>query len=199
MGSRQYQRWTRGILRVILNIAIAAIIAFAIHTLLLRATTKSHVGDDLGLQIPSHGTVEPLSDTQNSDGNATLWEVMLQDPSLQRFVNFNMPFLPAIKGRLDNLDQTWTVYAPINSAFEGPQRHPVDAPIFYYIFTSMNHIGSSNVSYEELKASTTVENLMSHDMYFRNMQRISTKSRNGEMVLNHVANYVGRPLVRNKV
>ena len=199
--SRQFRTWARGILRLILNIAIAAAIAFALHTV-LRGRSKSRTGDDIDIQLPSQGIVHPLSaievtESQEYFENATLWQVMLQDPTLQSFVHLNMPFLD-MKRRLDDPSETYTIYAPINSAFEGPQRHPVDAPFFYYLFTSMNHIGAKNVSYEELKASTTVENLISHDMWYRNMQRISTKSRSGEMVLNHVAKYVGRPIVSNK-
>jgi len=201
--SRQAQRWARGILRVTLNVLLAASIAFTLH-ILLRGKSKSWNGHDTGLQLPPHDTVEPLStievaeSQQHPDENATLWQVMLQDPTLQGYVNLNMPF-GDIKGHLDNASEIYTVYAPINSAFEGPLRHPVDAPEFYYKFISLNHMGPNNVSFEEMKASTTVENFINHDIFFKNLQRISTKSKNGGMVLNHVANYVGRPLVRNEI
>ena len=201
--SRQFQRRARAILRVTLNIVLAASIAFALHATLRRGTSKSWNGDGIGLQFPPHDTVEPLStidvaeSQQHPDKNATLWQVMLQDSTLQGYVDFIVPFSD-IKNHLENASEIYTIYAPINSAFEGPLRHPVDAPQFYYKFLSLNHMGPNNVSYEELKASTTVENFMNHDIFFKNLQRISTKSKNGGMVLNHVANYVGRPLVSHE-
>ena len=201
--SRQTRNWVRGILRLTLNAALAACIAFALHAL-LRGKSNNWKEDDLALELPPHDSVEPLSTVevaesqQHSNENATLWQVMLQDPTLQGYVNFNMPFLD-IKGHLDNASEIYTIYAPINSAFEGPQRHPVDAPDFYWKFLSLNHMGPKNISYEDLKASTTVENFLNHDIYFKNLQRISTKGKNGEMLFNHVANYVGQPLVRNDV
>ena len=202
--SRQFQRRARAILRVTLNAVLAASIAFALHATLRRGKSKSWDGNDIGLQLPPHDTVEPLSTVevaksqQDPDKNATLWQVMLQDPTLQGFVNLIMPFSD-IKGHLEDASKIYTIYAPINSAFEGPLRHPVDAVQFYYKFVSLNHMGPNKVSYEELKASTTVENLMNHDIFFKNLQRISTKSKSGGMVLNHVANYVGRPLVSHEV
>ena len=201
--SRQFRKCARGIPRLILNTAIAATIAYALHTV-FRGKLKSQEGNDPDLELPPQGAIQPLSAIEvtepqkYADENATLWQVMLQDPTLQRFLKLNMPFAD-LKRRLNDPSDVYTVYAPVNSAFEGPQRHPVDAPFFYYLFTSMNHIGAQNVSYEELKASTTVENLISHDMWYRNMQRISTKSKTGELVLNHVAKYVGQPIVRNKM
>ena len=201
--SRQVQKWVRGILRVALNVVIAASIAFALNTL-LRGKSRRPNGDATSLHLPTHDTVEPWSTVeavesqQHPNENATLWQVMLQDPTLQGYVNLNMPFAD-IKGHLDNASEIYTVYAPINSAFEAPQRHPVDAIEFYYKFISLNHMGPDNVSYEDIKASTTVENFINHDAYFKNLQRISTKSKDGKLVLNHVANYVGRPLVRNEL
>ena len=212
--SRQFDRWARSILRVALNVVIAACVALALHTL-LRDKPKSEIGDDIGLRLPPEDTAEPLgakevadslpqstvedaSLQERPDGNATLWQVMLQDPTLQGYVNLNMPFSD-IKGHLDNASEIYTIYAPINSAWEGPLRHPVDAPDFYWKFLSLNHMGPKNVSYEELKASMTVENFLNHDIFFKNLQRISTKSRSGDMVLNHVAKYVGQPLVRNEI
>ncbi|MCJ1264301.1 hypothetical protein MMC22_004172 [Lobaria immixta] len=196
--SRQFQRWARGILRVTLNAALAVSIAFALHTL-MRGKSKSWNGDGTGLKLPAHDSVEPLRPIEVAESqqhpveNATLWQVMLQDPTLQSFVSLNMPFSD-IKDRLDNASEIFTIYAPINSAFEGPLRNPVDAPGFYYKFLSLNHMGPKNISYEELKASTTVENFINHDIFFKNLQRISTQGKNGEMTLNHVANYVGQPL-----
>ena len=201
--SRQTRNWARGILRIALNTALAGCIAFALH-ILLRGKSKNWKGDNIALKLPPHDSVEPLStievaeSQQHSNENATLWQVMLQDPTLQSYVDFNKPFLDII-GHLDNASEIHTIYAPINSAFEGPQRHPVDAPVFYWKFLSLNHMGPKSVSYEELKASTTVENFLNHDIFFKNLQRISTKSKNGEMVFNHIANYVGQPLVRNDV
>lgn len=200
--SRQFRQWSLSILRLTLNAALAASIAFILHTL-LRGRWRSENGIDIDFQLQPHVTLEPLRTIEVEDSaphlneNATLWQVMLEDPSLQRYIDLNMPFSD-IKGRLDNASEICTVYAPIDSAFEGPLRHPVDPPVFYHKFIRLNHIGPNNVSYEDLKASTTVENFMNHDVYFKNLQRISTKSKNGSMVMNHVANYVGRPLVRSQ-
>ena len=194
--SRQFHRWARVILRVAINIGIAACIAFALHAL-LRNKSKSSTGDDQSsLQDP----IEPLDTGRianpqaHTDEHATLWQMMLQDPSLEGYVNLNTPFSD-IKDHLDNASEIYTIYAPINSAFEGPLRHPVDPPVFYHKFFSLNHMGPGNVSYEELQASTTVQNFLNHDIFFKNLQRISTKGKDGKTVLNHVASYVGRPLV----
>ena len=182
-----------------MNVVLATSIALVLHTL-FRSRPKSENEIDGDFQLGLHGTVGRPSTIEvedlppQSDENATLWQVMLQDPSLQGYVNLNMPFSD-IQGHLDNASEIYTVYAPINSAFEGSLRHPVDPPDFYYKFISLNHMGPNNVSYDDLKASTTIGNFINHDIYFKNLQRISTKSKNGSVVMNHVANYVGRPLV----
>ena len=199
--SRQFRRWSRGVLRVALrvtfNAVLASVVAFILHDLLRGRSSKI-------FQLPFHDTIETSHTNQveeallRQDENATIWQVMLQDPSLQRFVDLNMPFSD-IKGHLDNASEIYTVYAPIDSAFEGPLRHPVDPPNFYAKFFSLNHMGPGKVSHEDLQASTTVANSLNHDVYFKNLQRISTKSKQGSMVVNHVANYVGRPLVSSRI
>ena len=200
--SRQIQRWRRGVLRVSINITLAAFVAFVVHTL-TQGKSKSWSGGSIENQLLPHGTaeiqstIEVVKPQQDLLENATLWKMMLGDPTLQEFVNLNMPFQD-IQANLDDANQIYTIYAPIDSAFQAPLRNPVDAPDFYYKFLSLNHMGPNNVSYEELAASTTVENFLNHDMFFKNLQRISTKSKNGEMKFNHVANYVGHPLVRNR-
>ena len=206
--SRQFHRWVRDVLRIILNAALAVSIAFALHSL-LQGKSKSWNGDDTGLQLPPHNTVAPPSTTevvelqQDFNENVTTWQAILQDPSLRNFVDLVGRCMPManIARNLDNPNKTYTIYAPINSAFEGPLRHPVDVESvpFYYLYFTLNHMGPGSVSYEDLKASSTVENSINHDAYFKNLQRISTKGKDGGLLFNHIANYVGRPLVRNEV
>lgn len=197
--SHRFRRWSHNVLRVALNVILATFIALVLHTL-FRGRPKGEKDIDGDFQLKLHDTIGRPSTIEvdnlspQSNENATLWQVMLQDSSLQGYVTLNMPFSD-IQGHLDNASEIYTVYAPINSAFEGSLQHPVDPPDFYYKFMSLNHMGPGNVSYEDLKASTTIENFINHDIYFKNLQRISTKNQNGSMVMNHVANYVGRPLV----
>ena len=151
--------------------------------------------------VKSHNSIQlndPIEDGQDivheSDENATIWRLMVQDPTISRYMKLNEQF-EDIRGHLDNASEIYTLYVPIDSAFEN-QTYPVDAPDFYWKFLSLNHMGPGAVSREDLIASSTVKNFINHDIYFKYLQRLSVKDKDGDLIFNHVGKYVGKEIVK---
>lgn len=169
---------------------LVATIAFALQSY-LRGKQDPFESEELGTGHQDHHVESQHDHLPNP--SATLWELMVNDHTISEYVKLNKPF-DDITGHLGNASEMYTIYAPIDSAFEN-QTYPVDAPGFYWKFLSLNHMGADAVSYEDLVSSTTVSNFINHDIYFKYLQRISTKDKKGNLVFNHVGEYVGKEVV----
>ena len=181
----------RTLARIFRIALIGVVLAYALQEYLYRRQyyVKSHNSIQLN---------DPPKDAQDivheSDENATIWRLMVEDPTISQYVKLNEQFKD-IRGRLDNANEMYTLYVPIDSAFEN-QTYPVDAPDFYWKFLSLNHMGPGAVSHEVLIASSTVKNFINHDIYFKYLQRLSVKDKDGDLIFNHVGKYVGKEIVK---
>ncbi|ORY10496.1 fasciclin domain family protein [Clohesyomyces aquaticus] len=172
---------------------VGVVLAIALQTYLRQRQEYFYSGNDIVKHIPTENRHETFQEPEENS-NATLWQLMLQDPTITEFVKLNTPF-GDINGPLDDPSQIWTLYVPIDSAYKDAL-HPTDAPPFYWKFLSLNHFGSGAVSYDDMLASTTttVESRIPHDIFFNYRQRISVKNQKGEIAFNHVGKYVGKQL-----
>ena len=131
-----------------------------------------------------------------STTNVTVWEILKNDPTISKFYKLNEP-MDIIYKWLDNPKHIFTIYAPIDSAWDN-QTFPSEAPDFYWSFLSLHHMASGWTSYADLAASTTMHNRIVLDIFQKYRQRYTVKDKNGDMLFNRKAKYVGKESVSSR-
>jgi uncharacterized surface protein with fasciclin (FAS1) repeats len=126
----------------------------------------------------------------------TLWELLRADPRVSRFADV-VGELPDIVRGLSAPPAKFTVYAPVNEAFDSFY-FPPDPPPFFGLFLAGYHMGPGFVSAEQLASAGTVASFVNGDIFFDYKQRISVQHNPKGMTFNHEADYIppdGAPLV----
>lgn len=136
---------------------------------------------------PSHqGSTTPT----NPNANLTIWEVLSNDERVSRFAKI-IGELPDIVRGLSAPQAQFTVYAPVNEAFESFY-FPPDPPPFFGLFIAGYHMGPGPVPAEHLGSIGTVSSFVNGDIFFDYKQRISVQRTGKDITLNHEAKYIPR-------
>ncbi|WZH40771.1 FAS1 domain-containing protein [Fusarium acuminatum] len=117
--------------------------------------------------------------------NLTVWEVLNKDERVSKFVEI-VSKLPDIVRGLSAPQARFTVYAPINEAFDSFY-FPPDPPPFFSLFIAGCHMGPGPVSAERLQTLGTVPSFVNGDIFFTYKQRISVQQTRDGLKLNHAA------------
>ncbi|KXH68536.1 hypothetical protein CSAL01_02193 [Colletotrichum salicis] len=132
------------------------------------------------------------SSTPPTDQNAnlTIWEILSNDERVSRFAKI-IGELPDIVRGLSAPQAQFTVYAPVNEAFESFY-FPPDPPPFFGLFIAGYHMGPGPVPAEHLESVGTVSSFVNGDIFFDYKQRISVQHTGKDITFNHEAKYVTR-------
>ncbi|RGP64458.1 fasciclin domain family [Fusarium longipes] len=117
--------------------------------------------------------------------NLTVWEVLSNDDRVSKFVEI-IGTLPDIVRGLSAPQARFTVYAPVNEAFDS-FFFPPDPPPFFNLFIAGCHMGPGPVPEERLPILGTVSSFVNGDIFFTYKQRISVQKDSNGLTLNHVA------------
>ncbi|KAF5007924.1 hypothetical protein FDECE_5840 [Fusarium decemcellulare] len=117
--------------------------------------------------------------------NLTIWEVLSNDESVSRFVEI-VSNLPDIVRGLSAPQARFTVYAPVNEAFDSFY-FPPDPPPFFGLFIAGCHMGPGPLPAERLPSRSTVSSFVNGDIFFTYKQRISVQQTGDGLTLNHEA------------
>ncbi|KAI5456763.1 FAS1 domain-containing protein [Mariannaea sp. PMI_226] len=123
-----------------------------------------------------------------SESNRTIWDILSNDESVSRFAQI-VGELPDIVRGLSAPQARFTVYAPVNEAFESFY-FPPDPPPFFGLFLAGYHMGPGWVPAEQLRSTGTVSSFVNGDIFFTYKQRISVQHNGDGMTLNHEAEYL---------
>ncbi|KAK7456850.1 hypothetical protein CaCOL14_010750 [Colletotrichum acutatum] len=132
------------------------------------------------------------SSTTPADQNAnlTIWKVLSNDERVSRFAKI-IGELPDIVRGLSAPQAQFTVYAPVNEAFESFY-FPPDPPPFFGLFIAGYHMGPGPVPVEHLRSVGTVSSFVNGDIFFDYKQRISVQHTSTGITFNHEAKYIPR-------
>ncbi|KAF4975329.1 hypothetical protein FZEAL_7862 [Fusarium zealandicum] len=131
----------------------------------------------------------PSSETDH-DVNQTIWEILSKDESVSRFTQI-VGELPNIVKALSTPQARFTIYAPVNEAFDSFY-FPPDPPPFFGLFIAGCHMGPELVPAERLRSMSTVTSFVNGDIFFTYKQRISVQQYGGQIRLNHEAEVLPR-------
>ncbi|KAF4989104.1 hypothetical protein FGRMN_9346 [Fusarium graminum] len=119
------------------------------------------------------------------EAHLTVWEILNRDDRVSRFVEI-VSKLPDIVRGLSAPQAHFTVYAPVNEAFDSFY-FPPDPPPFFNLFIAGCHMGPGPVSAERLATLGTVSSFVNGDIFFTYKQRISVQHTLDGLMLNHAA------------
>ncbi|SPJ88299.1 uncharacterized protein FTOL_12554 [Fusarium torulosum] len=117
--------------------------------------------------------------------NLTIWEILNKDDRVSKFVEI-VGKLPDIVRGLSAPQARFTVYAPVNEAFDSFY-FPPDPPPFFNLFIAGCHMGPGPISAERLQTLGTVPSFVNGDIFFTYKQRISVQQTSNGLMLNHAA------------
>lgn len=133
----------------------------------------------------SHTTPTAAVPEAHHETNLTVWEVLSNDERVSKFVEI-VGKLPDIVRGLSAPQARFTVYAPVNEAFDSFY-FPPDPPPFFGLFIAGCHMGPGPVPAERLPTMGTVSSFVNGDIFFTYKQRISVQQDRDVVTLNHVA------------
>ncbi|KAH6960182.1 FAS1 domain-containing protein [Fusarium avenaceum] len=141
----------------------------------------------LVLKWYSTSQIAPATKVHESpyETNLTVWEVLNKDERVSKFVEI-VSKLPDIVRGLSAPQARFTVYAPVNEAFDSFY-FPPDPPPFFNLFIAGCHMGPGPVSAERLHTLGTVPSFVNGDIFFTYKQRISIQHTSNGLGLNHAA------------
>lgn len=122
------------------------------------------------------------------EANLTIWEILSNDESVSQFAEI-VGKLPDIVRGLSAAQAHFTIYAPVNEAFDSFY-FPPDPPPFFGLFIAGCHMGPGLVSAERLPSMSTVPSFVNGDIFFTYKQRISVQQVEGELALGHQARFL---------
>ncbi|KAK5988364.1 Aurofusarin biosynthesis cluster protein S [Cladobotryum mycophilum] len=121
--------------------------------------------------------------------NATVWDIIRNDERISRFADV-VGMFDDIVGGLKAPKAKFTIYAPVNEAFER-EFFPFDLPWFYWKFLAGYHMGPGPVPEKALHSTGTVSSFVNADIFFTYKQRISTQQHSsGQITLNHQVGHI---------
>ncbi|OBS28394.1 hypothetical protein FPOA_02332 [Fusarium poae] len=133
----------------------------------------------------SQNTPTPVSNEDHHETNLTVWEVLSNDDRVSKFVEI-VGKLPDIVRGLSAPQARFTVYAPVNEAFDSFY-FPPDPPPFFGLFIAGCHMGPGPIPAERLPTMGTVSSFVNGDIFFTYKQRISVQKEGNGLTLNHAA------------
>ncbi|KAM0543228.1 hypothetical protein ACHAO7_009528 [Fusarium culmorum] len=133
----------------------------------------------------SQNTPTPVFHEPNHETNLTVWEVLSNDDRVSKFVDV-IGKLPDIVRGLSAPQARFTVYAPVNEAFDSFY-FPPDPPPFFGLFIAGCHMGPGPVPAERLPSMGTVSSFVNGDIFFTYKQRISVQKDKSGLILNRAA------------
>lgn len=138
-------------------------------------------------EVPLPDQVSAITPTDH-ESNLTVWDILSNDASVSRFARI-VGELPDIVRGLSAPQAKFTVYAPVNEAFESFY-FPPDPPPFFGLFLAGYHMGPGPVPAERLSSAGTVSSFVNGDIFFTYKQRISIQQNGNKITLNHEAEYL---------
>ncbi|KAL6921179.1 hypothetical protein FSST1_005205 [Fusarium sambucinum] len=130
-------------------------------------------------------TPTPALHEAHHETNLTVWDVLSNDDRVSKFVEI-VGKLPDIVRGLSAPQARFTVYAPVNEAFDSFY-FPPDPPPFFGLFIAGCHMGPGPVPAERLPTMGTVSSFVNGDIFFTYKQRISVQQDSSGLTLNHAA------------
>ncbi|KAB5536175.1 FAS1 domain-containing protein [Coniochaeta sp. 2T2.1] len=175
-------------------LAVLISVPFLVQFLVSR-WTRAPPGEQISVNSQHNKPHVPSADPET---NVTLWELLRADARVSRFADV-IGELPDIVRGLSAPKAKFTVYAPVNEAFDSFY-FPPDPPPFFGLFLAGYHMGPGFVPADRLASVGTVSSFVNGDIFFDYKQRISVQHNpDGTTTFNHEADYIpptdGAPLV----